>query len=262
MANGRKNSTRRNGGGNARPPTAAEVRRAFRLLARAANTYGLPKKDGSYFRPGEWSAADFMLMDVVGIGTTAVYRFKHQATRNYLLLYANGRIVVPTGGAFMQGYYGNPRRNGAALVAFVAPHLAAEGVAQARRAKARVGRVRRGKQGIVRAGWENLKDTAALPFRVAGRAIGAYAARPPEQIAEDVTALATRRRAKANPPRRRNHHLRPGDRVILTSARRGQFLYGVRGTVTHAYARDLYRVAWDDGTVHPRIDGALLRRES
>ena len=58
-----------------------------------------------------------------------------------------------------------------------------------------------------------------------------------------------------NAGRRRNHHLRPGDRVRM----RGGFgkALGV-GVIRRAYAPDSYRVEWSDGTVHPSVDGRLL----
>lgn len=54
------------------------------------------------------SADEFMFMDATAGPRGREYRLKHRATRNYLIVYADGRTFVPfePGVPFLQGFFG------------------------------------------------------------------------------------------------------------------------------------------------------------
>lgn len=76
---------------------------AFSLLETALKTTLLPTEKGGCRRG---SADEFMLM--IPEPKDGWWQFKHAHTRNYIFIHESGRVNIPTGAPFMQGYFDMP----------------------------------------------------------------------------------------------------------------------------------------------------------
>jgi hypothetical protein len=81
-------------------PSQAETAYAFERLTKALKAYGpLPTEKG---KPRGALANEFMYMQQTSDGT---FQFKHADTRNYVFVRPNGKLEIPKGGSFMQGFF-------------------------------------------------------------------------------------------------------------------------------------------------------------
>lgn len=81
-------------------PSQAETAYAFERLTKALKAYGpLPTEKG---KPRVAQANEFMYMQQTSDGT---FQFKHADTRNYVFVKPDGKLVIPTGGSFMRGFF-------------------------------------------------------------------------------------------------------------------------------------------------------------